>query len=295
MSGRRALAFVALGAAGFVGTLFVLVDLARERALRPFCHLAVPAFAAGSPGAAALGDGLAAALAAQLSGIRGVDAAGPAELALAGPGGGPFTLRLAGRLLAAEPRLEIEMRWIDGRSGRTLRARRLAVARERIFDLQERLARETAALCGIRPSFAERRALARGLASSLPAYELYLRARALLDGAGTGGRPAPPDYDAAARLLRQATAADSELALAHAALAEALLGEGRAAAALDEAELARELDDHLPAIHLTLVRADRAAGRPRAARIELLRLLSLRPEVAAARRELRRSAAPPAG
>jgi hypothetical protein len=301
MSGRRAIALLVLGGTGLAALLFALLDLERERAWRPVCRLAVTAFAAPAQAAepaeaAGLADGLAAALATQLSGIRGIDAAGPAELAAGDRG--PFTLRLAGRLRAAAPRLQVEVAWIDGASGRVRRALLLSAGRGRLPELQERLALATAAECGIRPSFAERRALARGLAGSLPAYELYLRARALLDrDAG-----APERHDAAARLLRQATALDPGFALAHAALAEALLREGlvtkerraealsikeRSAEALREAELARELDDHLPAIHLALVRADRAAGRQRAARVELLRLLSLRPEIADARRELR--------
>jgi tetratricopeptide (TPR) repeat protein len=281
---RRAAALLALGGAVLAILAFALRDLRRATAPRPVCRVAVPALAAGDPGAAALGDGLTAALAAQLGGIRGVAAAGPADLAAGDRG--PFDLRLQGRLRAAGPRLDVEATWLDG-AGRARRTLRLAASRERIFDLQERLALATAGLCGIQPSFAERRALARGLAESLPAYDLYLRARALLDGAAPppAGAAAPA---AAASLLRQATELDPEFALAHAALADALVVSGRPATAVQEAELARELDDHLPAIHWALIRADRAAGRPEAAALELRRLLSLRPEVAAARRALRR-------
>ncbi len=301
--GRRKAVLLASGGAALAALAFALVDLERASAPRPLCRVAVPAFvagadpgaaalpdgsAAGNPGAAALPDGLAAALAAQLGGIRGVDSCGPAELASGA--GGPFDLRLEGRLRAAGPQLEVEVAWLDG-AGRRRRNVRITAGRRRIFEVQERLALATAALCGIRPSFAERRALGRGLAASLPAYGLYLRARALLDGAARPPAGTPP-ATAAADLLRRATALDPGFALAHAALAEALAAGGavdpvRAADAVHEAEMARELDDHLPAIHLALARADRAAGRPEAARVEILRLLSLRPEIAAARRALR--------
>ncbi len=275
MSGRRAIVMALLAAGGLTAALFAILDQERGALARPACRVAVSAFAGGADE----GEALAAVLAVQLSGIRGVDASGPAELA-AGERG-PFNLRLAGRLQAAGPRLAITMTWLDGAGGAVRRRLGLAADRGRIFDLQERLALATIDLCAIRPTFAERRALARGLASSLPAYWLTLRARALLDGAA-------PDRDAAAAgLLRQALADDSECALAHAALAEALAGEGRGEEAVAEAERARELDDHLPAIHLVLVRADRAAGREAQAQIELRRLLSLRPEIAAARRALR--------
>ena len=294
-SGRRMAVLFALGGAALAAVVFARWDLRRSGAPRPICRVAVPAFAvagaegsdrelaalaAGNPGAAgdpgeiALADGLAAALAAQLGGIRGIDAAGPAELARGARE--PFDLRLSGRFGAEGPWWEVEAAWL-GRSGNARRALHLASRHERIFVLQERLALSTAELCGIPPSFAERRALSRGLASSLTAYELYLRARGLLDGAvrpRAGSAPA-----AAASLLRQATEYDPTFALAHAALAEALAAGGATSEAVHEAELARELDDHLPAIHLALVRADRAAGRTDAARLELRRLRSLRPEI----------------
>lgn len=300
-SGRRMAVLFALGGAALAAVVFARWDLRRSGAPRPLCRVAVPAFAvagaggsdrelaalaagnpaaasdpraAEDPGAAALADGLAAALAAQLGGIRGIDAAGPAELARGARE--PFDLRLSGRFSAEGPWWEVEAAWL-GRSGNVRRALHLASRHERIFVLQERLALSTAELCGIAPSFAERRALSRGLASSLTAYELYLRARALLDRTvrpRSGSAPA-----AATSLLRQATEYDPTFALAHATLAEALVAGGATSEAVHEAELARELDDHLPAIHLALVRADRAAGRTDAARLELRRLRSLRPEI----------------
>jgi len=282
VSGRRAVLLLTVGGAALAALVFALLDLERASARRPVCRVGVAALATAGDDAEeiSLADGLAAALAAQLSGIRGVDAVGPAELAAGDRG--PFALRLAGRLRVAGPRLAVEMTWLDG-AGRARRALRISAGRERLFELQERLALATASLCGIRPSFAERRALGRGLAESLPAYDLYLRARALLDG--TARPPAGATTPAAAAdLLRRATALDPGFALAHATLAEALVAGGRPAEAIEEAEQARELDDHLPAIHLALVRADRAAGRPDAAAVELRRLLSLRPEIAAARR-----------
>lgn len=130
--------------------------------------------------------------------------------------------------------------------------------RERLFDLQQRVAKDLTSLIGVKVSRGERSRLWENATRSLKAYDYYLRSLQYLDD-WTHLRGA----DFAADLLRQAVQLDPQFSRAHADLSKALWRihlrdhqEAVLTEAHSEASLALELDPSLPAARVAVARLD---------------------------------------
>ncbi len=185
---------------------------------------------------------------------------------------------LEGTLRRSGSRLRITVQLVDAADGYQLWSERYDRVIEDVFAVQDEIAATIAER--LRLSFAERSGAGRPRTTSLPAYELYLKGRALLYRRG-------PSIPLAIACFEQAVALDADYAQAWAGMADALTvsahgGLGRGLdlmpRALAAARRAVALDDELAEGHAALAcatmlyeRDDALAGR------EFERALALNP------------------
>ena len=185
---------------------------------------------------------------------------------------------LEGTLRRSGSRLRITVQLVDAVDGYQLWSERYDRVIEDVFAVQDEIAATIAER--MRLSFAERSSAGRPRTTSLPAYELYLKGRALLYRRG-------PSIPPAIACFEQAVALDADYAQAWAGMADALtvsahggLGRGQdlMPRALAAARRAVVLDDELAEGHAALAcatmlyeRDDALAGR------EFERALALNP------------------
>ncbi|HXI01864.1 MAG TPA: tetratricopeptide repeat protein, partial [Candidatus Saccharimonadales bacterium] len=126
---------------------------------------------------------------------------------------------------------------------------------EGVFELQDEIAEKIARALEIRLTLNEKAQIARAPTSSLRAYDLYLRGRAL------SRRRTEAGLQRAAALYEQALRMDPDFALAQAGLADAYsislmfgwnLGEGSRERAKEASRKAIELDPTLPEAHVSM-------------------------------------------
>ena len=129
-------------------------------------------------------------------------------------------------------------------------------AKERLFDLEQRIAKDLASLIGVALSRSERSRLRENATRSLKAYDYYLRGLQYLEDWTN-----PRGASFAADLLRQAVQLDPQFPRAHADLSKALWRihhqdhqEQTLTEALAEATQALKLDSSLPASRVAVAR-----------------------------------------
>ena len=157
-----------------------------------------------------------------------------------------------------------------------------------VFDLQNEIAGDLTTFLSIPLTANERRRLARDPTGSTQAYASYVRGQRFLED-----RDNPQAASWAADNFRQALRLDSEFALAHVGLSQALwrlyhqeLDPEMLAQAEAEARLALEKDPDLPAARVALARVYRSTGRYSASIEALEDVLAGHPHPGQAYREL---------
>jgi tetratricopeptide (TPR) repeat protein len=179
------------------------------------------------------------------------------------------------------------MRVIDGTSGVVLWSSRVAGDRERIFDLEERLAGDLSEFLAIPVTPGERRRLTRDPTRSILAYDYFLKGQRHLEQ-----RPQSPEF--AIENFRQAIRLDDEFAFAWVGLSQALQTRyderDRSTETLAEAESAAaralELDPDLPEALVNFAQLERATGHTEASLARLEEALSRHPKPDEAYRQL---------
>lgn len=193
--------------------------------------------------------------------------------------------------VSSEPRgLVVDARLTDAESGVVLWSRRFSQNRAALPGFPRRIAGELADWLALRLSQRERRRLARDPTRSLPAYDTYTRATALLDDGDVDS------LERAAAAFREAVRLDDGFALAWVGLAEAqikLYGldpDPRLPAEAKEAiDRALRLDEDLPAALVLHAELLRVTGRARDSITELEGLLHRHPKPDEAYRQLANS------
>lgn len=189
------------------------------------------------------------------------------------------TSLLEGSVRKASDRARISVRLVEAASGFTLWAESFDRELGDIFALQEEIARAAVAALGVKLLPRDGQAMALGGSADAEAYDLYLRARALVR------RELETERRRAAELFREAIRRDPGFALAYAGLADVLVEMARlrpddwakaAAEAVSAAEKAVALSPDLAEAHLALGAALRLNHDPRAA-AEYERALDLNP------------------
>ncbi len=197
-------------------------------------------------------------------------------------------LLLEGEVQRENAELKVSVRLTDSSRGTVLWAEEFHRDSKELFALQKELGKALTKILDIPLSFRERRRLARDPSASFRAYDYYLQGQQFL---GAVDRPRGPDM--AAEVFRKAISLDSEFALAHVGLSEALwriyqrekngdlLTEAEA-----EAERAAALDPDLPAAQVALARVYRSTGRLGQSIAELRQVLARHPKPDEAQGEL---------
>ena len=126
------------------------------------------------------------------------------------------TLALTGSIQREENIVRVIVNLVDTRSLRILRSATLDSTPNESYQLQDRVAMQTASWLGLELSPEAKQVLAAGQTLVSTAYELYLRGRGEL-----ARRDIPGNLDRAVVNLQQALVSDPHYALAHAALGEA--------------------------------------------------------------------------
>jgi serine/threonine protein kinase/tetratricopeptide (TPR) repeat protein len=297
---RFRLAAGLVGLAALAALAVAIPSLTRDRAPQRLHHnLAVLPFSnlTGDPAREYFGDGMSSVLINQLSNVPSLNLVSRSEASsYKGSRKGARQIAkelgaqeiLEGQVVEAGERVRVNASLVDGETGFVVWSRILEGARSEIFHLQDRLAREVAQALSLPLNAAERQRLARGPTGSVEAYDVYLRARSLLDDVDH-----PENLDSASELFRKALELDPGFALAHAGLSETLTTTYRrdrdpalVTEARRQAERALAIDPNLPDALIALAAVDRSTGRIQESIGELRRLVAFHPELDTAYLEL---------
>jgi adenylate cyclase len=230
-------------------------------------------------------DGMAEEILVSLARLPGLRVASPAVVSATNRSQGSHELAralgvtnlLEGSVRKADDRARIAVRLVEVPSGFTLWAESFDRELADTFALQEEIARAVVGALGVKLLPQNEPGLAVGGSSVAEAYDLYLRARALVR------KELETERRAAAELFRQAIRRDDRFALAHAALADVLTEIARVhppdwqhaqTEALAASDLAVQLAPALAEAHLARGSAlrlehDPAAGREFELAVEL--------------------------
>lgn len=145
----------------------------------------------------------------------------------------PTGYRIQGDVQRIGRELRVHVNLSDTRNGRQLWSERYLQPIDNVFQIQEAISRQIVATLAIKIDDAEQRRLAHRYTRSVQAYELFLRAQALLLVRQK------PENEAAQGLFRQAIAMDPSFARAYGGLALSFAAAFRNQWALDGAEALR--------------------------------------------------------
>ncbi len=297
--GRLLTVLAVLAGLGLAGLAFWTLSARQDRAPAGYDVLAVLPFQnlTGDANQDYLGEGLGAALIAQLTNAGGLSVLSRSEAwSFEREGLSPTELgkklgvaAIVGGEFHREPNgLRVDVHLADAGNGVVLWSESYHGARDGMAALQGSMARDLARFVSVPLSWSERRRLAREPTGSARAYDLYLQAHQFLE---TVDRPRSLEF--ARDLFREAVRTDPDFALAEAGLTEAslrLFERSKDPSWLAEAERsanrALELDASLPAALLGMAKVLRASGRYAESLAELRSLLARHPRPDEAHREL---------
>lgn len=164
--------------------------------------------------------------------------------------------RVAGEVQRVGDQIRIHVHLLDAASGRQIWSERYDRAFENLFELQEEISHKIVSTLSLRVNAEEKRRLARRYTHSVQAYELFLRAQALLLVRQQA------ENEQARRYLREAIAIDPSFARAYGGLALSFAADFRnqwtvqRRDALDKARAmartALEIDPEIPEVYWVL-------------------------------------------
>jgi len=185
----------------------------------------------------------------------------------------------------------LTMNLVDAGSIRQIDSRIYTQSLEGMMAFEDEAFESAATMLELKLDSEARKALGAGKTAVAGAYNSYLEAIGYL-----GRYDVPENLEKSIQLFRMAIREDSRYALAHAGLGEAYWRKFKntrerkwAEEALSSCERARQLENRLPRVHLTLGLVYTGIGQPGKGADELKRAIALEPRSADAHRELGRA------
>ena len=192
--------------------------------------------------------------------------------------------RVVGEVERVDQQLRVHAHLLDARSGRQIWSERYHRPFVNLFEIQEDISRQVVSSLAIQVNAEERRRLARRYTNSLPAYEAFLRAQALLLVRSRA------ENAQARRLYRQAIDLDPSFARAYGGLALSFAADFRNQWAPDGREAleragamartALEIDPEIPEVYWVLAYVSAQRHRHEQALGLLRKAISLDPSFA---------------